>query len=75
MKDKPKIVSLHFKHEGHQKGVAVGPLTTLLDNGDTGNYMNGDPIPGERGRFYAAWFPLNVAMRIADKLKVPLEEH
>lgn len=60
-----------FKHEGTEKGIPVGPLYVIDENGES-NYKDGQP--SWDGEHFAEWFLLPRAVQIAKAAGLTLEE-
>ena len=71
------IVGVMFKHEAHdESGCAVGPVWVLYEGDDA--YRNFRDSDMEKGfgdeKFFAEWFTLIMAQRIARDLGVEFTE-
>ncbi len=62
-----------FKHEGHERGHAVGPLWFVDAAGKFSNVLDSDMEKWD-GKMFPEWFKLGKAEQYAKALGLPLEE-
>lgn len=66
-----KFKSLAIKEEDHERGMIVGPVWAVLEDGTREPY---ETSRDDAGHEFAKWFRYDEAEKIAEKLGVDLEE-